>query len=84
MLKALGLGAVQPTLQAASIEAVSEKRRGAASATYYLGTDIGQSAAPILGGITADAIGYSGMFMIFALPLLLTGAICAIHNKLKG
>lgn len=84
VLKALGLGAVQPTLQAASIEAVSEKRRGAASATYYLGTDIGQSAAPILGGITADAIGYSGMFMIFALPLLLTGAICAIHNKLKG
>jgi predicted MFS family arabinose efflux permease len=71
VLKALGLGAVQPTLQASSLKAVDENRRGAASCTYYLGTDIGQAIAPILGGSLASSQGYGTMFLIFALPQLL-------------
>ncbi len=71
MLKALGLGAVQPTLQAGSLKSVPVERRGAASCTYYLGTDIGQAFAPILGGMIASAKGYGTMFMLFAVPQLL-------------
>ena len=69
-LKALGLGAVQPTLQANSMKSVSVERRGAASCTYYLGTDIGQALAPMVGGVVASASGYGRMFLFFALPQL--------------
>ncbi len=69
--KALGLGAVQPTLQASSLKSVGEDRRGAAASTYYLGTDIGQAFAPMLGGVLAYSRGYSNMFAVFALPQLL-------------
>ena len=70
MLKAFGLGAVQPTLQASSMRAVPVERRGAASSTYYLGADIGQALTPVLGGIVATTQGYHTMFNLFALPLV--------------
>lgn len=68
VLKALGLGAVQPALQSASLKAVPAHRRGAASCTYYLGTDVGQAFAPMLGGNVAAAQGYGPMFLIFTIP----------------
>ena len=74
VLKALGLGAVQPTLQAASLKSVPPDKRGAASCTYYLGADVGQAFAPILGGSIATAQGYSAMFLLFTLPQVL-GAV---------
>jgi MFS family permease len=70
VFKALGLGAVQPTLQASSLKSVGDDRRGAASCTYYLGTDIGQAFAPMLGGVVAVASSYNIMFLLFALPQL--------------
>jgi predicted MFS family arabinose efflux permease len=83
VLKALGLGAVQPTLQASSLKSVGEDRRGAASCTYYLGTDIGQAFAPMLGGVLASSSGYANMFRFFALPQLLGIAFYAwlSHRK---
>jgi predicted MFS family arabinose efflux permease len=74
VLKALGLGAVQPALQAASLKSVPADKRGAASSTYYLGTDVGQAFAPILGGRLASAQGYNTMFLLYTLPQLL-GAV---------
>ncbi len=71
VLKALGLGAAQPALQSASLRSVPEERRGAASCTYYLGADVGQALGPILGGTAVSACGYSGMFALAAIPLLL-------------
>jgi len=70
-VKALGLGIVQPTLQAGSMKSVSVERRGAASCTYYLGADIGQALMPIAGGVVAGVSGYGTMFTVFTLPLLL-------------
>lgn len=84
VLKALGLGAVQPTLQAASIAAAGEERSGAACGTYYFGTDVGQGLAPIVGGMIADCAGYGGTFAFFALPLLLSGSICALRERRKA
>ena len=73
VLKALGLGAVQPALQSASMRSVDREHRGAASCTYYLGTDVGQAAGPIFGGAAAGAFGYAGMFGLAALPLTIGG-----------
>lgn len=83
VLKALGLGAVQPTLQASSLKSVSEERRGAASSTYYLGTDIGQAFAPMLGGVIASAHGYGNMFLLFAIPQLLGIVFYAFYHRRK-
>jgi MFS family permease len=69
-LKAFGLGAVQPILQASSLKAVAPSQRGAASSTYYLGTDVGQALAPVLGGIAIANLGFRPMFRVFSLPTL--------------
>lgn len=81
ILKALGLGAVQPTLQAASVASVSADRRGAASGTYYLGTDVGQGLAPMVGGMLVDSMGYGPTFALFAVPLAATGLLCGLKQR---
>lgn len=86
LLKALGLGTVQPALQAASMRSVPENRRGAASCTYYLGTDIGQAFMPMLGGVVMERAGASRMFMLYALPLAaaIVFYLVYMHRKEKG
>lgn len=84
LLKALGMGAVQPTVQANCLRSVPLERRGKASSTYYLGADIGQSLAPILGGAAIDHVGFSGMFALAPLPLLAVTAFYIIHSARRG
>lgn len=62
VIKAATVGVMQPALQAECVNSVEDSRRGAASATYFLGADIGQASAPVIGGILVDKIGYSNMF----------------------
>ena len=81
ILKALGLGTVQPALQARSLNSVPEERRGAASCTYYLGTDIGQAFAPMAGGVAVQACGYKGMFLLAAVPVALAAAVVTVLGK---
>lgn len=83
VLKALGLGALQPALQAASLKSVAPARRGAASCTYYLGTDVGQAFAPMLGGAVATEQGYGPMFLIFTLPQLMGAGFFFVHSRRK-
>jgi MFS family permease len=77
-LKALGTGAIQPALQASCLQGVDEKRRGAASSTYYLGADIGQGFAPVLAGVVAGNLGYSSMFALCTFPLLIAAALFGV------
>ena len=81
ILKALGLGTVQPALQARSLNSVPEERRGAASSTYYLGTDIGQAFAPMAGGVAVQACGYKGMFLLAAVPVALAAAVVTVLGR---
>jgi len=83
VLKALGLGAVQPALQSASLRSVGQRRRGAASCTYYLGTDIGQALGPMFGGALAGACGYANMFAIASAPLMIGAVLFALYITLK-
>ena len=83
LFKALGLGTVQPALQAASMRSVPENRRGAASCTYYLGTDIGQAFMPMLGGVVMEHAGASRMFMLYALPLTVAIAFYLAYTSRK-
>ncbi len=69
VLKALGVGAVQPALQASVMNAVSPERRGAATSTFYIGADLGQASAPVIAGEVIDSSGYPSMFRVYILPL---------------
>ena len=50
ILRALGQGAAQPSLQAGCINRVGRERSGVATSTYFLGGDIGQGVGPMIGG----------------------------------
>lgn len=90
VLKALGQGAAQPSLQAASIKKVGRERSGSATSTYYLGADIGQGIAPmiagvIVGGALTPLKGYIISFNMTAVLLTLAMAgLALIYRQEKA
>ena len=75
ILRALGQGAAQPSLQAGCINRVGRERSGVATSTYFLGGDIGQGVGPMVGGAILARIaglpGYQTMFLTCAGLMLL-------------
>lgn len=59
--KALGQGMAQPAFQAECIRRAGPECRGVAVSMYYLGADIGNGIAPVVGGYVADAWGYPAL-----------------------
>ncbi len=85
ILKTLGVALARPAIQAASLQSVGPERRGAASSTYYIGSDIGQGTAPVIGGKIIDASGenYGLAFAVYSLPLVLAGALYGWYTARK-
>ena len=82
VIKTLGVGLARPAIQAACVKAVPAARRGSASSTYYIGSDIGQGTSPAIGGRIVDVTGDYGLaFALFTLPLALGAAIFAWHER---
>lgn len=77
ILRSLGQGAAQPSLQAGCIRKVGVERSGVATSTYYLGGDICQGLGPMLGGFVVGGIaGLAGYRILFDLcGLLMLGAL---------
>jgi MFS family permease len=69
-LISLGIGSIQPSLQALVIDAVPSERRGAATATYFMSIDLGIAGGAFVLGTIANYIGYSGMFLSSSLFVL--------------
>ena len=68
ILRALGQGAAQPSLQAGCINRVGRDRSGVATSTYFLGGDIGQGIGPMVGGfLLARIVGLAGYQVLFGL-----------------
>ena len=68
---AFGYGSLQPMIQAMCVESVGPDRRGAASSTSYMGTNIGYLLGPTLGGMIAGRFGYSRMFASMNISLII-------------
>lgn len=67
ILRALGQGAAQPSLQAGCINRVGRDRSGVATSTYFLGGDVGQGIGPMVGGfILAHIAGLNGYQFLFS------------------
>lgn len=90
VLKALGQGAAQPSLQAASIKKAGRGRSGSATSTYYLGGDIGQGIAPMIAGAVIGSAatplkGYITSFHMTAVLLALAMiGLGFIYHREKG
>ena len=52
-----------------AMSVVPGDRRGAASSTLYLGSDLGQLLGPIVGGVLAASFGYAAMFRLAPLSI---------------
>lgn len=70
LFKAIGQGAGQPALQAICLKKAEENRRGVALSTWYLGADIGQGVAPMIGGYVSEKAGYGPMYSFMGIILL--------------
>jgi MFS family permease len=71
VLKAIGQGGGQLSLQSACIKKVDVARVGIASSTYYIGADIGQGFGPIIGGKISDIFNYEIMFYSIVVLMLI-------------
>ena len=72
-LKAIGQGGGSPSIQATCVKTMGRDRAGVASSTCYIGQDIGNAFAPIIGGVVATSYGYGTMFYGYAALLLIGG-----------
>lgn len=84
VFQAGGQGMAQPSLQAECIKRIEPERRGTASSTYYMCSDIGQGLGTMVGGAVSDTFGYSWMYMgiggIFAVSAVLC-VLAAIKER---
>ena len=75
VVRVFGQGIAQPSLQGTALKEAAEGERGTASSTFYMGIDIGQGISGIIGGIVADAFGFTAMFLTG--PIALAGGVVA-------
>ncbi len=81
VLKSIGQGAGQLSLQAECIRKVDASRVGVAVSTFYIGADIGQGLGPVFGGAISDKFGYTVMFMICAVLILASTVLFNVYQK---
>lgn len=88
VLRAVGQGAAQPSLQAGCINYVGRDRSGVATSTYFLGGDIGQGIGPMLGGFVVESVagihGYQLIFSACGVLILLALAFFLTVCRKKG
>jgi MFS family permease len=84
-ISACGYGTIMPTIQTLCMKAVTPDRRGVAGNTNYIGTDIGFMFGPILAGIFVTSFGYSAMFRIMILPIVIAIILFIVfYQKIKA
>ncbi len=66
VLKAVGQGSGQISLQTACMKKVDALRVGIATSTFYIGADLGQGLGPIICGRISEQYGYETMFYCVA------------------
>lgn len=80
VFKALGHGGGQISLQSACIKCVPPGRVGVATATFYIGADIGQGFGSILGGKISSVFNYGTMFYLTAIVIVVVAGLFTIYE----
>lgn len=71
ILFGIGYGFLLPTLLVLCVVSVTPDRLGAANATYWTAIDLGLAVGSVIWGVVANAFGYSTMFYLAVIPILL-------------
>ena len=79
VLQAVGYSSAFSLTQALAMKLTPAERRGSASSSCYLGTDLGMMIGSNLAGILAEKLGYGGMFMSMTVPLVIGIAIIVVY-----
>jgi MFS family permease len=74
----IGTSGEQPILMSECVRSASPDKRGNASNTSYVGTDIGGFVGSNLAGIAVAYLGYRYMYRVFALPVIVLTVIYTI------
>lgn len=82
ILKAIGQGSGQISLQSACIKRVDASKVGIATSTYYIGADIGQGLGPIIGGKISAMFDYRTMFYCAAILILIVMVFFNIYQQM--
>jgi len=79
---AFGFGSCQPQIQALCMRLVPKERRGAASCTNYIGSDIGMLIGPVIAGYLVDYLGgYEIMWRIMTIPIAIAAIMLLVFRK---
>ena len=82
VLKALSQGAAQPAIQAYSIQSDQTKENaGVATSTCYIGQDLGNSVAPIVGSFVVSGFSFGTLYAGYAVLLLAGGTGCYLLQR---
>ena len=81
LLKAIGQGSGQISLQSACIKRVDARKVGIAASTYYIGADIGQALGPIIGGKISAMFDYRTTFYCAATLILLMMVMFNVYQN---
>lgn len=68
VLYGFGFGATQSGLQMLAVAKIEPERRGTANATFFTGFDGGIGFGAIISGLVVSLVGYSSMYLLFAIP----------------
>lgn len=81
-VNAFGYGAVQPMLQSLCMKSVRPERRGTASGTNYISSDLATIIGPTVCGGVAAAFGYTPvMWLVMAIPIFVGVLFIFIFRK---
>lgn len=78
LVSAFGYGVAAPAIHTLCMQSVSKDRRGAASSTSYIGSDVGNLVGPVSAGFIAQAVGYSKMWCVMTIPIFATLALVLV------
>ncbi|MBQ1358021.1 MAG: MFS transporter [Oscillospiraceae bacterium] len=83
IFNSIGYSATVSLLQALVMKVTPPERRGAASSSSYIGSDVGLVLGNLINGSIAARYGYQTLFTAFSIPLFLAIAVIAVWAK-KG
>ena len=81
VLKSIGQGGGQISLQTECIKKVDAGRVGVATSTFYIGADIGQGVGPIIGGVISSSFSYTTLFLVCAALMLISMLFFNIYQR---
>lgn len=81
VLKSIGQGGGQISLQTECIKRVDSGRVGVATSTFYIGADIGQGIGPMIGGAISTYFNYTVLFFVCAALMLLAFMFFYLYQR---